>query len=184
MAPPPLPEDHRDAEHVRLLSIFHYVAAGLGVAGLIGLALHFLIMRSFLGVMNNLPRNAPAKETKQPVAEPMTDPITGEKLTETMPEVPVENVADVEIHPEVFTSAFSFLGLFYLVFGAFIIVKIVMNLMSARYLGQRKNKVFSMVTAALNCLSVPLGTILGVFTLIVLSRQSVDVTYRKVAGLD
>lgn len=43
----------------------------------------------------------------------------------------------------------------------------------------RKHWVFSIVIAGISCLSVPLGTLLGVFTLIVLNRESVKALYGR-----
>jgi uncharacterized membrane protein YedE/YeeE len=42
---------------------------------------------------------------------------------------------------------------------------------------RRKRHTFSIVIAAINCLSVPVGTALGVFTLVVLLRASVKAEY-------
>lgn len=47
------------------------------------------------------------------------------------------------------------------------------NFLTARWLSARKNNTFCMVVAGLSCLFFPLGTALGVFTFIVLSRPSV-----------
>ena len=45
--------------------------------------------------------------------------------------------------------------------------------LSGRRLLQHRSRTFCIIVAALMCLSIPFGTILGVFTLIVLSRPSV-----------
>jgi len=44
---------------------------------------------------------------------------------------------------------------------------------AARCLRERRSRTFCIVTAAVACLWVPLGTVLGVFTLLVLSRDGV-----------
>ena len=46
MTPPTL--CNRDAEHLRLLMVFHYILAGLAVAGIGFLCLHFLIFKTIL----------------------------------------------------------------------------------------------------------------------------------------
>ena len=46
MTPPPLYS--KDAEHLRLLAIFHYVLAGLAVLGIGFLCVHFLFMKLVL----------------------------------------------------------------------------------------------------------------------------------------
>ena len=48
-----------------------------------------------------------------------------------------------------------------------------LTIASGRQMGRRRSRGLSMVVAALNCLSVPFGTTLGVFTFIVLARDSV-----------
>jgi hypothetical protein len=54
-----------------------------------------------------------------------------------------------------------------------------LNLYSAWQMSRRKGRMFSMVIAGINCISVPLGTLLGVFTIIVLSRDSVGRQYAQ-----
>jgi hypothetical protein len=49
---------------------------------------------------------------------------------------------------------------------------------AGRNLQQHRRHTFCMVVAAISCLFMPLGTILGVFTLIVLSRESVKELFR------
>lgn len=50
---------------------------------------------------------------------------------------------------------------------------------TGRYLNRRVNRTFCMVIAAICCLSVPLGTILGIFTIIVLQRDSVKALFDR-----
>jgi hypothetical protein len=52
---------------------------------------------------------------------------------------------------------------------------------SGMSLRQRKRRVFSLVMACLCCVNIPLGAALGIFTLVVLSRQSVKALYDRVA---
>jgi hypothetical protein len=49
----------------------------------------------------------------------------------------------------------------------------VLNLVVARKLGARHHRVFCIVVGAIDCINVPLGTLLGVFAILVLSRPSV-----------
>jgi hypothetical protein len=44
---------------------------------------------------------------------------------------------------------------------------------AGRFLGQRRRYTFCLVMAAISCLFMPFGTVLGVFTIIVLTRDSV-----------
>ncbi len=73
--------------------------------------------------------------------------------------------------PEEMTWMFLLIGV------VIIVISLVMGVgsfLTARWLSARKNKTFCMVVAGFSCLSIPLGTALGVFTFIVLSRPSVS----------
>jgi hypothetical protein len=50
-------------------------------------------------------------------------------------------------------------------------------IVSGRFLKKRKNYLFSFIVACIACAFVPFGTILGVFTIVVLSRESVKKLY-------
>ncbi|HEX8915087.1 MAG TPA: hypothetical protein VF796_22235 [Humisphaera sp.] len=53
---------------------------------------------------------------------------------------------------------------------------------SARNLSRRRGRTFTFVTAGILCLQMPLGTVLGVFTFIVLNRESVRAAYEHAAA--
>lgn len=67
--------------------------------------------------------------------------------------------------------------LLYLFIGVFLVVLAILNVMTGFFLRERKHRMFSMVVAAIDCLQFPLGTALGVFTIIVLTRESVRRLY-------
>lgn len=48
---------------------------------------------------------------------------------------------------------------------------------SGRCIARQRHRLFSCIVAGVNCLSIPFGTILGIFTLIVLCRPSVKGMY-------
>jgi hypothetical protein len=50
-------------------------------------------------------------------------------------------------------------------------------LIAGRSLGLRKRYSFALVIACIECLFVPFGTILGVFTIVALSRESVKALF-------
>jgi len=68
-------------------------------------------------------------------------------------------------------------AIFYLVFGCLMAVIGFLNFLSAQFMRKRVHRTFSMTIGGLNCLSIPFGTILGVFTFLVLSRVSVVQSY-------
>lgn len=61
----------------------------------------------------------------------------------------------------------------WVVMGALAVAMAVLNVATARALGRRDRRLLCQVTAGINCLSVPLGTLLGVFTLLTLERPAV-----------
>jgi hypothetical protein len=85
----------------------------------------------------------------------------------------VQNSGD-EPPPAVLGHMFVGMGWFFFllieVMGALIIA-------SGRAISKRRNRTFSMVIAGFQCLSFPLGTALGVFSLIALSDAEVKAAY-------
>ncbi len=53
----------------------------------------------------------------------------------------------------------------------------ILTIISGRRIAKQRSRVFSLVMAGVNCLSIPIGTTLGVFTFIVLLRPSVQAMY-------
>ena len=137
---PPLLRDQRkiDADHLKLLAVFHYVLAGLAVAGIGFLFLHWW----FLYTMLTNPAFTKAPQNGPPPAE--------------------------------FFAIFKW---FYLVMGTLILSGGIGNLLSGICIRRRKARVFSLIVAGINCLCFPFGTVLGVFTFVVLLRESVVEAY-------
>jgi len=67
-------------------------------------------------------------------------------------------------------AIFGVLGILLMLMSA---VLIGLSFFTARSIRDRKNPMFVTVVAGLTCLHVPLGTVLGVFTLVVTQRPSV-----------
>lgn len=138
---PPLPQNDRrriDGDHLNLLSIFHFVGAGLALLGILFLAVHYSMFHFFFanpGFWEN-------QKQKPPPAE--------------------------------FFAVFRW---FYALFGAWFLGSGILNLLSGLFLRARKHWTFSLVVASINCLHIPLGTILGVFTIVVLIRPSTRELY-------
>lgn len=127
---------------MRTLAICHYVCAGLAIAGIGFLVLHYSLMKMVFA-----------------------NPKIWENAKEPPPFDPVE-----------FFALFQW---FYLIMGVLMIVAGVLTLVSGRFIHRRVHRTFSLVIAALNCLHFPFGTALGVFTLVILSRDSVRRLYEN-----
>ena len=83
--------------------------------------------------------------------------------------------------PKEFFEAFIWM---YIFFGAVAVLAFILNLVSAIFLLQKKHRIFAIIVGGLNCLQIPVGTALGVFTIIVLSRDSVRELYSGTAHLN
>jgi hypothetical protein len=66
---------------------------------------------------------------------------------------------------------------FYLVAGAVLAACAVGNLLSGFFIRGRRHHLLSLAVACLNCLVVPIGTVFGAFTLVVLLRDAVRDQY-------
>jgi hypothetical protein len=72
-------------------------------------------------------------------------------------------------------------GIFFIVIGgiAFLFAETLafLNFLAARSISRRQRRTLCTVVAALDCLSLPLGTVLGVLSLVVLTRASVQAEF-------
>jgi hypothetical protein len=122
---------NQDQQHLRLLSIFHYILGGLTIVG----CLMGGIMYVFMGTMFS---RMPAGTKDAP--------------------------------PAGFGSIFVAVGVAFIVVG---LIFGTLKIVAGVKLGKHESRIFCLVIAALECLNMPLGTALGVFTIIVLLRPSV-----------
>lgn len=81
-----------------------------------------------------------------------------------------------------------FLGWIFIFIGAgFMLVGLAFAacvILAGRYIVRHKHYIFCLVIASLNCLFMPFGTILGVFTIVVLMRPSVKALFYPVENLE
>lgn len=75
----------------------------------------------------------------------------------------------------------QFAGGMFLVFGgiSFLLVVAIgiLNILCGRYLQQKKNRVFCIVMSALACMNAPLGTLLGIFTIIEIEKPEIKAMF-------
>jgi Ca2+/Na+ antiporter len=81
-----------------------------------------------------------------------------------------------ELPPEFLGWIFAVLGSILFVLG---IAMAICILIAGRSLARRKRYSFALVIACVECLFVPFGTILGVFSIVTLSRESVRALFSK-----
>jgi hypothetical protein len=128
----------QDQEHLRLLSIFHYVVAGIAALFSMFPIFHLVIG---IGVVTG--------KLDQPSKDP-TGRFIGWALV-------------------LFAVLWILAGLTFAVCLA----------VAGRCLARRSHYTYCLVMAALNCMFMPFGTVLGVFTIIVLLRDSVKQLFGK-----
>lgn len=143
--------ERKDLEHLKTLSVCHYVWAVLiaffSFFGFLYIAFGIAVLTGYLPMNVSTP-DAP----NQPSPEQI----------ETIQKVAGFMMVGMGI-------ALTIIG-----FGTAFL-----NYLSGRWLSIQKNRWFSIAIAALNCVSFPIGTVLGVFTLVVLMRQSVANLYEQ-----
>lgn len=83
---------------------------------------------------------------------------------------PAPKPGEPPISPELFGWIFIGFATAFIAFGLALAALLVM---AGRRLKQRRSHTFCAVVAGLACLNMPLGTVLGVFTLVVLTRPGV-----------
>jgi hypothetical protein len=70
----------------------------------------------------------------------------------------------------------AFIGWMFIIVAAFVItlgwIYAIIVILSGRFLSKRINYTFCFVVACFECIFLPVGTLLGVFTLMVLTRES------------
>jgi len=128
-----------DNEHLRLLSIFHYVIGGLGI-----LFAFFPVIHIVIGLYMVISPESLSSSEHPP--------------------------------PEFLGWLFLIMGGVFFLLGQALAITIII---SGRFINKRKNYLFSFIVACVMCLMVPFGTILGIFTIIVLSRDSVKNIYNN-----
>jgi hypothetical protein len=133
---PATPSD--DEEHLRLLSIFHYVSGGLTAFFACIPLVHVALGLAFV--------LAPGSASSKPQDGP----------------------------PAWFGLVFIVLGGFFVLAGWTLAI---LKIIAGRCLARRRRRTFCVVVACLCCLFPPLGTVLGVFTLVILSRPAVKALF-------
>lgn len=127
----------QDEEHLRLLSIFHYVVGGLAALFALMPIIHVIFGLVFI--------LAPEKFANKGQSPP------------------------------------AFMGWMFLIMGALFItvgwIFATLVIITGRFLAQRKYYTFCIVMAAIESLFMPFGTVLAVFTLVVLLREPVKQSF-------
>ena len=81
--------------------------------------------------------------------------------------------------PEIFGWFFIVMGCIFIILGWCLALSM---LIAGRMLKKRKYRIFCMVIAGVECMFMPFGTILGVFTIIALNKDSMKEIFAQTAG--
>ncbi len=130
----------KTAEHLRLLSIFHYV-----VGGITGLFACIPVIHLVTGIVFMVAPGDPGEE----------------------------------FPARLFGIIFAVVAVIAILIGWTIAILIIL---AGNFLRQHRRYTFCMVIAALSCLQVPFGTILGVFTIVVLTRDEAKALFNQSGG--
>lgn len=126
---------NQDEEHLKLLSIFHYVVAGFAAFFALFPAIYIILGLCLMFVPT--------------------------QFTETGHQPPPP----------------TFLGLVFIIVGgvmmAFGLAFAGAIFAAGRFLARRKHHTFCMVVACIECLFMPFGTVLGIFSIVILMREPV-----------
>ena len=153
-------------EHLRLLSIFHYVVGGFGFFFSLFPVLH-LVFGIFMMI-------APLEDHSQGSSATTTH--TAEQEDFEIPEPPLEPYDSPPESPATLSEAamIRFIGAMFTGVAAFIMLGgfalSTAIIVAGRRLAAYRSHTYCLVIAAIECLFMPLGTVLGVFTIIVLVR--------------
>ena len=129
--------DPRDAEHLRMLKIGHYVLAALIAFFSLIFTVHIAIG---IGMLSGAIKN--------------------------------EGEGDARVAGMIFTGV----GLVLVVLGLLVAALVAY---AGKSIDQRKNFTFIFIVALVACLFTPLGTILGIFTIITIQKPSVKALFGK-----
>ena len=180
----------QDDSHVRLLVIFHCIYGGLTALAGIGLIIFAILMGSFVSsAVSGAGRASTWTSTSSSSTSPpagdntwattdnasfATFPTSSTYLTTSAGGTSSQSAQPMDVFDNfmnIYLALYALAGLLALILGALCFV-------SARKMSQRRGQTFSLLIAGLNCLSFPMGTLLGVFTFIILLRPSITATYQ------
>ena len=156
-------EAKRNNEHINLLAIFYYIA---GILSLFGGFMAMLVIVIFLFLMSN----------SQPDTLEVSIPTHSGSHVLLQHELPNQHPSNFP--PQNTGAASGIFIVLVLIIFLFSLAQAIINILSGRFMKQRKHRTFSLIVAGLNCLSIPLGLALGIFTFVVLTRSSVVEEYK------
>ena len=168
----------RDSDHLRLLTIFHYIV-GVLICLFASLFIFHVVMGIWMvqGGSPFFPAGAGTTSRTQFTAfSGATFSVTGPPSS--FGSVPGPFQTNSVGPPTWFGYVFAVMGAIAVIVGWSLGI---CTILSGQFIARRKYRLFSLIIAGVLCAWFPFGTVLGVFTFVVLFRESVKATY-GVAG--
>lgn len=157
----------RDSEHLRLLSVFYYVHAGLMALATLW-PLIYVVMGLFVTNVASSPSSPSASAVV--VSSSSSSGVPVPAASPSSPHGVAMSVSEVE-EAKMIGTIFIIVGV---VMSLCFLALATANFFAARALSKRRNRMFIFVVGCINLLAMPLGTTLGVFTLIVMLRPTIQ----------
>lgn len=142
-----------DTEHLRLLTLFHYISGGMTLV----FASMFGVWLAFVSMM---------------FAMFPTPTTTARCVAEVEKCAPGAEAAVPEFLPGVFIAMFGFLIALTVTLG-------VLEILAGWFISKRRRRLFSIIVAIPGLLFIPYGTLLAIFTMLILERPSVKALFDK-----
>ena len=143
-----------DSAHMQALAVSHYIWGGLSLAAALWFVFNLVFALALLNGSPGFGNIAISVDVQGPPGEP-------------------------PLPPQQFGRLVFWTGLVGTVMGGALGG---LSIASGRCIAGRRARAFSLVMAGINCLFMPFGTVLGVFTFVVLSRASVQALYAEGAA--
>lgn len=194
--------DNQDVKHLNLLSIFHYVAGAFlalfGCCPLIYLLIGVVLVAGVVPVEETQPtQTTQTTQTTQPTQRYQTPDLNGPAAQQS---VPSQQQGLGTMPPEYRTpplgqsqqsahksqsdrNAQVAAGSVFIVISVIMVaamwIAAIAIIVAGVNLRKRKAYTYCVVVGAIECLFMPLGTILGIFTLVTLTRPSVKAMFEN-----
>jgi hypothetical protein len=184
-------QENKDRDHVKLLAIFHFVYAGLKIFGAIFMIFYVFFFSSIFGndhfwnMVDSCEENQSSPPPTRLHVEVPSSPPAADAAPSGKPHNPTaspsrrtsrNNISRKE--EKIFLQGFfRFFGVIYAITAGFSLLGGILNFLSGMFLLKNKHRIFSLVVAGFNCIHIVLGTVLGIFTIMVLTRDSMRELY-------
>ena len=165
MTDPPPPNFERQIialDRLRLLSLAYYISGAIGAAFVSFLLIHFFLFLGFSFV--------PASQWTAPTPTPASAQYASPTLSPTPSRISNSAAAPPAIMFRIFAGVIGLIIVCGWTLGA-------LTVYAGHCIKKRKHKVFIYVMAAINCIWIPYGTLLGIATIVLFQWPEVQAEF-------